>query len=48
MKPDTKRVERRDTLMKRRQSKAQVVRKAIAQANPDKLDLSELPDDPEE
>ncbi|ORZ10074.1 hypothetical protein BCR42DRAFT_333937 [Absidia repens] len=46
--PDTKRVERRDTLMKRRQSKAQVVRKAIAQANPDKLDLSELPDDPEE
>ncbi|CAO3609184.1 unnamed protein product [Cunninghamella echinulata] len=46
--PDTKSVERRDTLMKRRQSKAQVVRKAIAQANPDKLDLSELPDDPEE
>ncbi|KAI8339223.1 hypothetical protein BC941DRAFT_460672 [Chlamydoabsidia padenii] len=46
--PDTKGVERRDTLMKRRQSKAQVVRKAIAQANPDRLDLSELPDDPEE
>ncbi|KAG0186822.1 Phosphatidylinositol-4-phosphate 5-kinase [Apophysomyces sp. BC1034] len=44
--PDTKRAERRATMMKRRQSKAQVYRKAIAQANPDKLDASELPEDP--
>ena len=39
---------RRATLMKHRQSKAQVVRSAIAQANPDKLDVSELPEDPVE
>ncbi|KAI8376396.1 uncharacterized protein BYT42DRAFT_574453 [Radiomyces spectabilis] len=44
--PDTKRVERRATLKMHRQSKAQVVRKAIAQANPDPMDVSELPEDP--
>ncbi|KAL0097370.1 hypothetical protein J3Q64DRAFT_1713075 [Phycomyces blakesleeanus] len=44
--PDTKKAERRATLMKRRESKAQVHRKAIAQANPDRLDISELPEDP--
>ncbi|KAI7848938.1 hypothetical protein BDC45DRAFT_521960 [Circinella umbellata] len=44
--PDTKRAERRASLMNRRQSKAQVYRKAIAQTNPDRLDASELPDEP--
>lgn len=46
--PDTKRAERRASLMKRRQSKAQVVRKAIAQTNPERLDSSELPENPYE
>jgi 1-phosphatidylinositol-4-phosphate 5-kinase len=46
--PDTKAVQRRATLMKRRTSKAQVVRKAIAEANPNKLDVSKLPDDSEQ
>lgn len=31
--------------MKRRQSKAQAMRKAIAQTNPERLDASELPKD---
>lgn len=44
--PDTKRAEHRASLMRRRQSKAQVVRKAIAAANPDRLDTSELPNAP--
>jgi 1-phosphatidylinositol-4-phosphate 5-kinase len=46
--PDTKAVQRRNTFMKRRKSKAQVVRKAIAEANPDKLDVSKLPEDTQE
>ncbi|KAI9496181.1 hypothetical protein BDB00DRAFT_759104 [Zychaea mexicana] len=44
--PDTKRAERRASMLKRRQTKAQVVRKAIAQTNPERLDSSELPEDP--
>ncbi|ORY97448.1 hypothetical protein BCR43DRAFT_438695 [Syncephalastrum racemosum] len=44
-KPDTKRAERRASVMKRRQSKAQAMRKAIAQTNPERLDASELPKD---
>ncbi|KAI9267891.1 hypothetical protein BDA99DRAFT_435960 [Phascolomyces articulosus] len=43
--PDTKRAERRASMLKRRQTKAQVVRKAIAQTNPERLDSSALPDD---
>ncbi|CAO0793077.1 unnamed protein product [Mucor circinelloides] len=46
--PDTKSVQRRNTLMNRRKSKAQVVRKAIAEANPDKLDVSKLPEETQE
>lgn len=46
--PDTKAVRRRETLMKRRSSKAQVVRKAIAEANPNKLDASKLPETSQE
>jgi 1-phosphatidylinositol-4-phosphate 5-kinase len=46
--PDTKAVERRNTLMKRRKSKAQVIRRAIAEANPNKLDVSKLPEDLQE
>jgi 1-phosphatidylinositol-4-phosphate 5-kinase len=46
--PDTKGAQRRATLMKRRASKAQVVRKAIAEANPNKLDVSMLPDEVQE
>jgi 1-phosphatidylinositol-4-phosphate 5-kinase len=46
--PDTKAAQRRATLMERRTSKAQVVRKAIAEANPNKLDVSKLPDDSEQ
>ncbi|KAG0174161.1 Phosphatidylinositol-4-phosphate 5-kinase [Apophysomyces sp. BC1015] len=42
--PDTKLAERRASMMKRRESKAQVYRKAIAQANPDRMDASKLPD----
>ncbi|KAI8390947.1 uncharacterized protein BYT42DRAFT_489440 [Radiomyces spectabilis] len=42
--PDTKTAERRASMMKRRQSKAQVYRQAIAETNPDKVDVSELPD----
>ncbi|KAF7730388.1 Phosphatidylinositol-4-phosphate 5-kinase [Apophysomyces ossiformis] len=44
--PDTKLAERRASMMKRRESKAQVYRKAIAQANPDRMDASKLPDQP--
>ncbi|KAI8364301.1 hypothetical protein EDC96DRAFT_511245 [Choanephora cucurbitarum] len=43
--PDTKSVQRRITLMRKRTSKAQVVREAIAEANPDKLDVSKLPEE---
>jgi hypothetical protein len=46
--PDTKGAQRRATLMNRRASKVQVVRKAIAEANPDKLDVSKLPDESQE
>ncbi|KAI7888178.1 uncharacterized protein EV154DRAFT_539451 [Mucor mucedo] len=46
--PNTKSVQRRDTLMKRRTSKAQVVRTAIAEANLDKLDASKLPGNTQE
>ncbi|CAO3621426.1 unnamed protein product [Mucor hiemalis] len=46
--PDTKGAQRRATLMKRRESKAQVVRKAIREANPDKLDVSKLPEEVQE
>ncbi|GAA5806688.1 hypothetical protein MFLAVUS_000036 [Mucor flavus] len=46
--PNTKSIQRRETLMKRRSSKAQVVRKAIAAANPDKLDVSKLPEETQE
>ncbi|KAI9027329.1 hypothetical protein CLU79DRAFT_803276 [Phycomyces nitens] len=42
--PDTKSAERRASMMKRRESKADVFRKVIAEANPDPLDVSELPD----
>ncbi|KAG1471505.1 hypothetical protein G6F56_002086 [Rhizopus delemar] len=41
--PNTKSIQRRITQMRRRTSKAQVVRRAIAEANPDKLDISQLP-----
>ncbi|CAM0142688.1 unnamed protein product [Umbelopsis sp. WA50703] len=40
--PDTKTAERNASIMKRRQSKAQVVRKAIRDTEPNKIDLSEL------
>lgn len=33
-------------MMKRRESKAMVYRKVIMEANPDKLNASELPDTP--
>lgn len=46
--PNTKAAQRRATLMNRRASKAQVVRKAIAEANPDRLDVSKLPEDAHE
>lgn len=46
--PDTKRAERHASMLKRRQTKAQVVRKAIAQTNPERLDSSKLPEDPHE
>ncbi|CAO3652556.1 unnamed protein product [Mucor hiemalis] len=44
--PDTKLAERRASMMKRRESKAMVYRKVIMEANPDKLNASELPDAP--
>jgi hypothetical protein len=40
--PDTKTAERKASVMKRRQSKAQVVRKAIRDTNPNRIDISEL------
>ncbi|KAI9287015.1 hypothetical protein BC943DRAFT_320493 [Umbelopsis sp. AD052] len=40
--PDTKTAERHASVMKRRQSKAQVVRKAIRDTNPNRIDISEL------
>ncbi|KAI9478690.1 MAG: hypothetical protein EXX96DRAFT_482765 [Benjaminiella poitrasii] len=46
--PNTRAVQRRVTLMQRRTSQAQVVRKAIAEANPNKLDVSKLPEDASE
>lgn len=46
--PDTKTAERHASIMKRRQSKAQVVRKAIRDAEPNKIDLSELSTEKEE
>jgi 1-phosphatidylinositol-4-phosphate 5-kinase len=42
--PQTKRVERQLSLRNKRESKAQIVRKAIATADPTKLDVSQLPD----
>ncbi|KAI9361344.1 hypothetical protein BD770DRAFT_383228 [Pilaira anomala] len=42
--PDTKLAERRASMMKRRESKAMMYRKVIMEANPDKLNASELPD----
>ncbi|KAI8885210.1 SAICAR synthase-like protein [Backusella circina FSU 941] len=44
--PDTRLAERRASMMKRRESKAMVYRKVIMEANPDKLNMSELPDIP--
>ncbi|KAG2212248.1 uncharacterized protein EV154DRAFT_498809 [Mucor mucedo] len=44
--PDTKLAERRASMMKRRESKAMVYRKVIMEANPDRLNASELPDTP--
>ena len=35
-------------MLKRRQTKSQVVRKAIQRTNPERLDTSELPEDPHE
>ncbi|KAI8988816.1 hypothetical protein BDB01DRAFT_719107 [Pilobolus umbonatus] len=46
--PDTKSAQRRATMQKRRTSKAQVYRKAIAETNPDKLDVSKLPQETQE
>ncbi|RCH78628.1 Phosphatidylinositol-4-phosphate 5-kinase, partial [Rhizopus stolonifer] len=46
--PNTRSVQRRITMMKKRTSKAQVVREAIAEANPNKLDVSKLPQDAQE
>jgi hypothetical protein len=46
--PDTKTAERNASIMKRRQSKAQVVRKAIRDTEPNKIDLSELSTEKEE
>ncbi|EIE75627.1 hypothetical protein RO3G_00331 [Rhizopus delemar RA 99-880] len=40
--PNTKSIQRRITQMRRRTSKAHVVRRAIAETNPDKLDISQL------
>ncbi|KAL9551555.1 hypothetical protein PS6_004950 [Mucor atramentarius] len=42
--PNTKLAERRASMMKRRESKAMVYRKVIMEANPDRLNASELPD----
>ncbi|KAI9486179.1 MAG: hypothetical protein EXX96DRAFT_474935 [Benjaminiella poitrasii] len=44
--PDTKLAERRASMMKRRESKAMAYRKVIMEANPDRLNASELPDTP--
>ncbi|KAI8986488.1 hypothetical protein BDB01DRAFT_720192 [Pilobolus umbonatus] len=44
--PDTKLAERRASMMKRRESKAMAYRKVIMEANPDKLNISELPNAP--
>ncbi|KAI9322627.1 hypothetical protein BX666DRAFT_1849629 [Dichotomocladium elegans] len=44
--PDTKSAERHASMLKRRQTKAQVVRNAIARTNPERLNSSELPEDP--
>lgn len=46
--PNTRSVQRRDTLMRQRTSKAQVIRTAIAEANLDKLDASKLPGNTQE
>ncbi|KAI9252460.1 hypothetical protein BY458DRAFT_523061 [Sporodiniella umbellata] len=46
--PNTKSIQRRITLMRHRSSKAQVVREAILEANPHRLDVSQLPDDAQE
>ncbi|KAI8988366.1 hypothetical protein BDF20DRAFT_904988 [Mycotypha africana] len=46
--PNTKLVQRRNTLMNRKSSKAQVVRTAIAEATFNKLDASKLPGDTQE
>ncbi|CAO3693448.1 unnamed protein product [Rhizopus microsporus] len=46
--PHTKSIQRRITQMRRRTSKAQVVRRAIAEANPNKLDASQLPEEAQE
>lgn len=44
--PETKKLERQTSYGHKRESKAQAVRKAIAQAEPGQLDASVLPDDP--
>ncbi|CEJ01879.1 Putative 1-phosphatidylinositol-4-phosphate 5-kinase [Rhizopus microsporus] len=46
--PNTKSIQRRITQMRRRTSKAQVVREAIAGTNPHKLDVSQLPEETQE
>ncbi|GAA5796833.1 hypothetical protein HPULCUR_002211 [Helicostylum pulchrum] len=46
--PNTKSIQRKEILRERRSSKAQVVRKAISIANPDKLDVSQLPEETQE
>ncbi|KAI9278048.1 hypothetical protein BY458DRAFT_432505 [Sporodiniella umbellata] len=43
--PHTQSIQRRITQMRRRTSQAHGVRRAIAEANPDRLDLSQLPED---
>ncbi|KAI7884910.1 SAICAR synthase-like protein [Lichtheimia hyalospora FSU 10163] len=44
--PDTKTAERRASVMKRRESRVEVYRHTLAQTNPDRLNASELPDEP--
>ncbi|KAI8641600.1 hypothetical protein BD408DRAFT_452085 [Parasitella parasitica] len=44
--PNTKLAERRASMMNRRESKAMLYRKVIMEANPDRLNASELPDTP--
>lgn len=46
--PNTKSIQRRITLMRHRSSKAQVVREAILEANPHRLDVTQLPDETQE